>query len=238
MNEAEQLYTGRVSAGTSSNPSSPIAPHRGFNQKAREVLIKRDLTQFQPPKLNLMTTKSCSEFDLQRRILHSGGCSASKHSNVNETCGSSTKSSASTASVTGSTTATFDEIGDYPHSKVSRVKAHVLLGDIGKTRSAGDFFVKQRKQHPLFRTLRQDNIMKLPSVESDVDNMAHYRQISRSSSSQDSMKELFSDMNMVKLRDDRYKSRRTEEMAKQPHQVTVGNTGQKSEQIFSWLLDS
>lgn len=46
-----------------------------------------------------MSTKSNSDFDLRRRLLHSGGCILTKHGNDNTTYDSSTKSTASIVSV-------------------------------------------------------------------------------------------------------------------------------------------
>lgn len=58
----------------------------------------------------------------------------------------------------------FDSVEDLPRA----TKPKKTLGDIGKTRSAGDLF-KNTKKHPsLIKTFQQMNIMKLPSVESDV----------------------------------------------------------------------
>lgn len=60
----------------------------------------------------------------------------------------------------------FDEIGEMP--KVAKVqKQHKLLGELGKTRSAGD--VLKTVDRAVFRTFQQQNILKLPRFVADFD---------------------------------------------------------------------
>ena len=58
----------------------------------------------------------------------------------------------------------FDSLEDLP--RCGKKAKKVMLGDIGKTRSAGDLFKNSKKPTPLIRTFQQLNIMKLPSVDS------------------------------------------------------------------------
>ncbi|KAE9548472.1 hypothetical protein FO519_008315 [Halicephalobus sp. NKZ332] len=127
------------------------APHRGFNAKAREVLIEPS-TKFtavlarHPSDQELITNKTKT---LKRTD--------------SELTNTSTKSQSSSHSYP-LITEEFDSIEDLPRAS----KPKKTLGDIGKTRSAGDLFKNSKKPQALIKTFQQMNIMKLPSVESDV----------------------------------------------------------------------
>lgn len=61
----------------------------------------------------------------------------------------------------------FSELDDFPPAPLGRkpeLLPHKLLGELGKARSAGDLCRKKTQ----VRTFQQLNIMKLPSVDSDL----------------------------------------------------------------------
>ncbi|CAP33084.2 Protein CBG14619 [Caenorhabditis briggsae] len=123
----------------------PIAPHRGFNEKSRKVLIGSTYNGGMP--------KSASEFDLRKKF--NGLVSKKKGSN-----GSSPQSQSSVSSIPEN--AMFDTIGERP-----TVKKHMKLGDVGKTRSCVEFKTNDKR---LLRTFQEDNIIKMPSMDSDMGN--------------------------------------------------------------------
>jgi hypothetical protein len=57
--------------------------------------------------------------------------------------------------------------------------AHKHIGEIGKTKSAGDLFKKKSIVH----TFKQLNLLKLPSVDSDLGKQDGTRSLPRSNSS-------------------------------------------------------
>ncbi|UMM41640.1 hypothetical protein L5515_017811 [Caenorhabditis briggsae] len=123
----------------------PIAPHRGFNEKSRKVLIGSTYNGGMP--------KSASEFDIRKKF--NGLVSKKKGSN-----GSSPQSQSSVSSIPEN--AMFDTIGERP-----TVKKHMKLGDVGKTRSCVEFKTNDKR---LLRTFQEDNIIKMPSMDSDMGN--------------------------------------------------------------------
>ncbi|EYC16702.1 hypothetical protein Y032_0032g2446 [Ancylostoma ceylanicum] len=133
-------------------PSShtTIAPHRGFNSKAREVLIGGN-----DPHLTGMTTKSASEFDLRRKVVVGFKKSQSPASP------STPKTPNSTSSF--QEPPMFDSIGERPV-----VKRHKQLSQIGKTKSCGEFKNIERR---LIKTYQEENIIKMPSIDSELTNL-------------------------------------------------------------------
>uniref|UniRef100_A0AC34RPX0 Uncharacterized protein n=1 Tax=Panagrolaimus sp. JU765 TaxID=591449 RepID=A0AC34RPX0_9BILA len=136
------------------------APHRGFNAKAREVLLE-PTTKFaalarhaSDQELVLTKTKNLKRTD-------------------SEVTSGSNKSQSSSHSYP-LITEEFDSLEDLP-----RAKAKKMLGDIGKTRSAGDLFKNQKKPPALIRTFQQMNIMKLPSVDSEIGEPQHTRSLTK-----------------------------------------------------------
>ncbi|WKY15170.1 hypothetical protein Q1695_000566 [Nippostrongylus brasiliensis] len=128
---------------------SPIAPHRGFNNKAREVLIGGDDIH-----LGGMTSKSSSEFDIRRKIIipknqQSPGTPSSPKT-PNSSCSYREKP-------------VFDSIGEPP-----AVKRHKQLSQIGKTKSCGEIKHFERR---LIKTFQEENIIKMPSIDSELANI-------------------------------------------------------------------
>ncbi|CAB3400037.1 unnamed protein product [Caenorhabditis bovis] len=124
-----------------------IAPHRGFNQKARDILIgPEDMPN--GVYFKGMPFKSSSEFDLRKKIQSS----FKKGSN-----NSSPKSQSSTHLIPEHPV--FDTIGEE-----SKVKKHLKLSEIGKARSCAELKSDKR----LIRTFQEDNILKMPSIDSDI----------------------------------------------------------------------
>uniref|UniRef100_A0A1I7XJE7 Uncharacterized protein n=1 Tax=Heterorhabditis bacteriophora TaxID=37862 RepID=A0A1I7XJE7_HETBA len=140
-----------------SEPTSPIAPHRGFNNKAREVLIGDSDIHLQG-----MSNKSCSDFDLRKRLV---GCSTGKATDTQITNNSSPKSLSSTQSIPEQPA--FDVIGEHPV-----VKKHKQLAQIGKTKSCMEFKSSDKR---LIKTYQEDNILKMPSIDSDIDSFTTLR---------------------------------------------------------------
>ncbi|KAK5968686.1 hypothetical protein GCK32_000290 [Trichostrongylus colubriformis] len=131
-------------------PHSGIAPHRGFNHKAREVLIGGSDIH-----LNAMAKKSSSEFDLRRKLvvgLNSRSPPATPRSprTPHSTCSSHDEP-------------IFDAIGERP-----MVKRHKQLAQIGKTKSCGEIKHMERR---LIRTYQEENIVKMPSIDSELTNL-------------------------------------------------------------------
>ncbi|KAI6213535.1 hypothetical protein M3Y94_00161700 [Aphelenchoides besseyi] len=126
------------------------APHRGFNAKAREVLLDR-----QSP-FGLNRTGSDDEF---RRKLN--GLRLMRTDS--EATNTSQKSHSSTQSQPPAVEE-FDDLDDLPKTIKNKGIAHKLIGEIGKTKSAGDLF----KRKTVVKTFQQLNILKLPSVDSDI----------------------------------------------------------------------
>ncbi|KAI1720844.1 CRE-ELL-1 protein [Ditylenchus destructor] len=141
------------------------APHRGFNSKAREVLLDPII-----PKAGAIP-RSGSDEEFLRKV------SAMKLNRTDSeaTNGSQKSRSSSHGSNAGPAVADmsdFDGLDQLPKSVVDTKKDKVMLGDIGKTRSAGDLFKNQNgvngKKTHVSKTFQQMNIMKLPSVDSDL----------------------------------------------------------------------
>ncbi|CAI4228600.1 unnamed protein product [Auanema sp. JU1783] len=126
-----------------------IAPHRGFSNKAREVLLGHDGYPRMPPK-------SSSEYDLRKRLKL---CSLIKRTDSQNT--TSNKSQSSTQSVQDPPC--FDSIGEEP-----TVKHHFKLSQIGKTKSCVEFKTTDKR---LIRTFQEDNVLKMPSMDSDMDSL-------------------------------------------------------------------
>ncbi|CAD5222765.1 unnamed protein product [Bursaphelenchus okinawaensis] len=133
------------------SPLRNPAPHRGFNNKAREVLLDGPSPS---TRFGLERTGSDEEF---RRKLAGMRLNRTDSEATNE----SQKSNSSTQSCSGQIN-DFSDLDDYPKKSVI---PHKLLGEVGKARSAGDL-MKQKKT--VVKTFQQLNIMKLPSVDSDL----------------------------------------------------------------------
>uniref|UniRef100_A0A1I7TAY5 Uncharacterized protein n=1 Tax=Caenorhabditis tropicalis TaxID=1561998 RepID=A0A1I7TAY5_9PELO len=123
--------------------NSTIAPHRGFSRKARETLLEKNEIRVMP--------KSSSEFDIRKKL--NSIASRKKDSN-----GSTPPSQCSISSIPEHPT--FDTIGERPN-----VKKHMKLGDVGKTRSCVELKTVDKR---LLRTFQEDNIIKMPSMDSDI----------------------------------------------------------------------
>ncbi|CAJ0939289.1 unnamed protein product, partial [Mesorhabditis belari] len=148
-----------------------IAPHRGFNAKAREVLLDPPMKGFTG-----MPTKSNSDFDLLSRKLK--GQSFGFRGGSQSTSASTPKTQSSNSSVGDpKDKVEFDGIGEPP--KVAKSQTHKLIGEIGKTRSASDVFRANGHyvDKKLFRTFQQDNVMKMPSMDSDLESIGAYRSL-------------------------------------------------------------
>eukprot|EP00081_Caenorhabditis_elegans_P025638 NP_508874.2 Uncharacterized protein CELE_C31H2.3 [Caenorhabditis elegans] len=124
--------------------SSPIAPHRGFNRKARVTLLDKT-------EIDRVMPKSSSEFDIRKKL-------NSMASRKKDSSDSSPKSQCSVSSIPEHPT--FDSIGERPN-----VKKHMKLGDLGKTRSCVELKTNDKR---LLRTFQEDNIIKMPSMDSDI----------------------------------------------------------------------
>ncbi|CAI2356811.1 unnamed protein product [Caenorhabditis sp. 36 PRJEB53466] len=132
---------------------SNAAPHRGFNAKVRDVLIGDNYENL----INLefrggMPHKSSSDFNLHKRVTTSNS-RQKKDSN-----GDSPKSQTSVCSIPEHPT--FDTIGERP-----KVKKHVKLSEIGKAHSCVELKTSDKR---LLRTYHEENIIRMPSMESDV----------------------------------------------------------------------
>ncbi|CAL2050046.1 hypothetical protein CAEBREN_24829 [Caenorhabditis brenneri] len=125
------------------NFCSPIAPHRGFGAKARAILLEKN-------EIRVMS-KSSSDFDIRKKL--NSIASRKKDSN-----GSTPPSQNSVSSIPEHPT--FDTIGER-----ANVKRHMKLGDVGKTRSCVEFKTNDKR---LLRTFQEDNIIKMPSMDSDI----------------------------------------------------------------------
>ncbi|KAF1747905.1 hypothetical protein GCK72_024371 [Caenorhabditis remanei] len=97
--------------------------------------------------------KSSSEFDIRKKL----NSMASRKKDSND---SSPKSQCSVSSIPEHPT--FDTIGERPN-----VKKHIKLGDLGKTRSCVELKTNDKR---LLRTFQEDNIIKMPSMDSDIGN--------------------------------------------------------------------
>uniref|UniRef100_A0AC35FBN8 Uncharacterized protein n=1 Tax=Panagrolaimus sp. PS1159 TaxID=55785 RepID=A0AC35FBN8_9BILA len=90
------------------------------------------------------------------------GFSSKARELLNEPTDTSTKSQSSTHSYPAMAEE-FDSLKDLPKKCEQSKKT---LGDIGKTKSAGDLLKNTKKPANLIRTFQQLNIMRLPSVDS------------------------------------------------------------------------
>ncbi|KAF8381737.1 hypothetical protein PRIPAC_70879 [Pristionchus pacificus] len=126
------------------SPSAPIAPHRGFSTKAREILLDRDQFDVTPKKRG---SKAGSRVALNRTDSQASGCS----------------SKSSTQSIPEPLT--FDNIDDVAKRKA---KLHKSLGELGKTRSVDQIRKDQLMDRRLMRTFAHDDILKMPSADSDL----------------------------------------------------------------------
>uniref|UniRef100_A0A8R1HIF5 Uncharacterized protein n=2 Tax=Caenorhabditis japonica TaxID=281687 RepID=A0A8R1HIF5_CAEJA len=129
---------------------SSTAPHRGFSQKARELLIGTDVINLINVGGRGMPNKSTSEFDLRKKLNSFG-------SRKKDSSGSSPKSQSSVNSIPEHPT--FDTIGERP-----TVKKHMRMSDIGKAHSCAELKSDKR----LLRTFAEENIIKMPSIDSDI----------------------------------------------------------------------
>ncbi|CAD5232178.1 unnamed protein product [Bursaphelenchus xylophilus] len=126
------------------------APHRGFNSKAREVLLDGPSPS---SRFGLERTGSDEEF---RRKLAGMRLNRTDSEATND----SQKSSSSTQSCGQMND--FTDLDEFPKKTIL---SHKLLSEVGKARSVGDL-VKHKKT--AVKTFQQLNIMKLPSVDSDL----------------------------------------------------------------------
>ncbi|KAK0408038.1 hypothetical protein QR680_003741 [Steinernema hermaphroditum] len=134
---------------TQSTPAMPT--HRGFSSKAREILLD-------PPGTSTMQQQ-------QAKLAKMDGSFRRTDSVGSQKSNSSTKSSPVKDSE-------FDNLDDFPKVQ-KQPKVHKLLGEIGKTKSANDLLRKTT----IIRTFQQQNIMRLPSVDSDLEHASRYRNI-------------------------------------------------------------
>ncbi|EFO25283.2 hypothetical protein LOAG_03198 [Loa loa] len=129
------------STGSLSNESSgPKSPHRGFTAKAREMLVERQAHDSHHGSKSFREAIR-ADFDICHKQQ-----SYSKHATLNEP-------PAQQANIDAFMRNGKKEIL-IPHSKLSRIKAHKLLGEIGKTRSANEIFYDKcmkRVRNPLLR---------------------------------------------------------------------------------------
>ncbi|TKR69695.1 hypothetical protein L596_021820 [Steinernema carpocapsae] len=161
----------------STQSSTPVVntvkpTHHGFSAKAREILLDPPGTstmQQQQAKL----AKCQTEGELRRAILN--GCAALKR-----TDSQSTQKSVSSTQSSPVKDQEFDGIDDFPKVENSKKK---FLGDIGKTKSAGDMF----RKNTIIKTFQQQNIMRLPSVDSDLEGASRFRNIVQRDDSFDSV---------------------------------------------------
>ncbi|KAK0408039.1 hypothetical protein QR680_003741 [Steinernema hermaphroditum] len=154
---------------TQSTPAMPT--HRGFSSKAREILLDPPGTstmQQQQAKLgNIQESPSRAPHSLRRLfgLAKMDGSFRRTDSVGSQKSNSSTKSSPVKDSE-------FDNLDDFPKVQ-KQPKVHKLLGEIGKTKSANDLLRKTT----IIRTFQQQNIMRLPSVDSDLEHASRYRNI-------------------------------------------------------------
>ncbi|TKR69696.1 hypothetical protein L596_021820 [Steinernema carpocapsae] len=182
----------------STQSSTPVVntvkpTHHGFSAKAREILLDPPGTstmQQQQAKLGNLSpipssnstsslrrlfglAKCQTEGELRRAILN--GCAALKR-----TDSQSTQKSVSSTQSSPVKDQEFDGIDDFPKVENSKKK---FLGDIGKTKSAGDMF----RKNTIIKTFQQQNIMRLPSVDSDLEGASRFRNIVQRDDSFDSV---------------------------------------------------
>uniref|UniRef100_A0AC34G8P9 Uncharacterized protein n=1 Tax=Panagrolaimus sp. ES5 TaxID=591445 RepID=A0AC34G8P9_9BILA len=164
---------------SSTNRNSSVknpAPHRGFSSKAREILIEPT------SKLFSNSIRHSSEHELLASRTLPPQQQIQQQSKLERTDSSQTNGSQKSHSSTQSypeMTEEFDSLEDLP-KKCGKGKAKKMLGDIGKTRSAGDLLKhSSAKKQPatLIRTFQQLNIMRLPSVDSV--NSDHSKSLTR-----------------------------------------------------------
>ncbi|VBB30072.1 unnamed protein product [Acanthocheilonema viteae] len=130
------VVVAETSGNSSDESNSQRSPHRGFTAKAREMLVERQ------PHNSHHGSKSFreavrSDFDIHhKQQLNSSYLTLDKSPVQQAAVGYEEK-----------------EIL-IPHSKLSRIKAHKLLGETGKTRSANEIFYDKcmkRVRNPLLR---------------------------------------------------------------------------------------
>ncbi|GMS79159.1 hypothetical protein PENTCL1PPCAC_1334, partial [Pristionchus entomophagus] len=122
---------------------APVAPHRGFSNKAREILLDRDQFDVTPKKRG---SKPGSRVALNRT----------------DSQASASSSKSSTQSIPEPLS--FDSIDDVAKRKA---RLHKSLGELGKTRSVGQIKTEALDRR-LMRTFANDNILRLPSADSDL----------------------------------------------------------------------
>ncbi|GMT09443.1 hypothetical protein PFISCL1PPCAC_740 [Pristionchus fissidentatus] len=126
--------------------ATPIAPpHRGFSNKAREILLDRDPFDTTPKKRG---SRAGSKVALNRT----------------DSQASASSSKSSTQSIPEPMN--FDNVDDVAKRKA---RLHKSLGELGKTRSVDQL---QRRTEAidrrLMRTFLNDDILRLPSADSDL----------------------------------------------------------------------
>ncbi|KAI6224224.1 hypothetical protein M3Y99_01419000 [Aphelenchoides fujianensis] len=141
--------TSAEAAPTLRNP----APHRGFNAKAREVLLDPE-----PPVNRYGMDRTGSDDEFRRKL---NGLRLIRTDS--EATNTSQKSHSSTQSQPNNGNVEFDDLDALP--TIKNKGGHKFLGELGKTKSAGDLFFKKKT---VVKTFQQLNIMKLPSVDSDI----------------------------------------------------------------------
>ncbi|KAJ1369094.1 hypothetical protein KIN20_030489 [Parelaphostrongylus tenuis] len=122
------------------HPQTSIAPHRGFNSKARDILIGGSDSH----RIN-MVNRSASEFDLRRKVVGFRNTESSDSSISPKTPGSTRQHSLPVE---------FDSIGERP-----MVQRHKKLEQIGKMMSCCEL---KHIEKPLITTYEEENIIKMP----------------------------------------------------------------------------
>ncbi|MFH4974732.1 hypothetical protein AB6A40_001441 [Gnathostoma spinigerum] len=118
-------------ASTSHNQSATVAPHRGFSTKAKEMLLEREPSA--PATHRSETKGKCGE--------NTAHCPFS-HSENEDTTDEETLVTSASPRTTVVSARKYD--GHSPR-RAGRMKAYMLLGDIGKTRSLSDIYYKPWK---------------------------------------------------------------------------------------------
>ncbi|KAM3716844.1 Phosphatidylinositol 3-kinase piki-1 [Dirofilaria immitis] len=125
------------SSGSLSNESvNPKSPHRGFTAKAREMLVERQ-GQDTHHSLKSFIEAIRTDFDTYHKQQ-----SHSNHLTLDD------------LPIQQANIVYEKKEISIPHSKLSRIKAHKLLGETGKTRSANEIFYDKcmkRVRSPLLR---------------------------------------------------------------------------------------
>uniref|UniRef100_A0A915PBT9 Uncharacterized protein n=1 Tax=Setaria digitata TaxID=48799 RepID=A0A915PBT9_9BILA len=139
-----------ISGSSSNEPSNPKSPHRGFTAKAREMLVER---QANDNHHGLKSIRSDLEkFHKQQSYL---------------TIATSDQPPMQQPSIV------YEEKKiSIPHSKLSRIKAHKLLGETGKTRSANEIFYDKCMKR--MRSPPSHNELLVSSVRTVDDKMIKY----------------------------------------------------------------